>query len=241
MLRGVGDFPTTRFSAVRGLSNADAAVRERSWAVVTATYWRPVYKHLRLKWKKTPEDAEDLVQSFFADALERTFLAEYDPTKARFRTFLRVCADRHAANAARADARLKRGGGERVARAVDFEDAEAELAAARPTATPEELFDREWKRAVFASAIETLREECAAGGRLDTFVVFERYDLSSEADRPTYEQLAREHDVPVTTVTNRLSLARRELRRIVMSRLEELTATDRERDEEAHRIFGASS
>ena len=44
-------------------------------------------------------------------AFEREYLDRYDPAKARFRTFVRVCLDGFLANAAAAASRLKRGGG----------------------------------------------------------------------------------------------------------------------------------
>jgi hypothetical protein len=44
--------------------------------------------------------------------------------------------------------------------------------------------------------------------------------------------------VPVTTVTNHLALARRELRRIVLDTLRELTASDAEFRREARQLLG---
>ena len=78
--------------------------------LVTA-YWKPVFKYVRLKWHATPEDAADLTQGFFLRAFEKDFFAGFDPSKARFRTYLRTCLDGFVANARKADARLKRGGG----------------------------------------------------------------------------------------------------------------------------------
>lgn len=56
-------------------------------------------------------DAEDLAQEFFSRAVQRGFFDDYDPERARFRTYLRTCLDRFAANARRDERRLKRGGG----------------------------------------------------------------------------------------------------------------------------------
>src|SRR5512132_566898 len=88
-----GDFPTTHRSAVAGVNSDDAAERERSGALLVAAYWRPVYKHIRLRWRRSPEDAQDLTQEFFLRALQKNYFAPYDPARARFRTFLRACLD----------------------------------------------------------------------------------------------------------------------------------------------------
>jgi RNA polymerase sigma factor (sigma-70 family) len=240
---GKGDarFPTTRRSAVRGAASGDAAERERSWSALGAAYWKPAYKHLRIRWKATPEDAEDALQSFFVRAMEKGFFASYDPERGRFRTFFRVCLDRHVANEAKARGRQKRGGA--AVLALDFEAAEDEIARAGAAAweSPEECFDREWRRHVFALAIEALRIACEARAKPVPFAVFERYDLCAGPERPTYEQLGRDFGVPATTVTNHLAFARRELRRLVMERLDEITGGDDEREAEARVLFGGGA
>jgi RNA polymerase sigma factor (sigma-70 family) len=232
-----GKFPTTRLSALLGLGQP-APQRQRAWDALLASYWKPAYKHLRLNLRHGREDAEDLVQAFFARAFEKEFFAGYDPTRARFRTFLRMCLDRFVANEAKAQGRLKRGGGSTTV-ALDFDDAEQELARADlRAAAPDEIFDREWRRMLFALAIESLRAHCDATGRQTCFVVFERYDLCGPDERPTYPALADELGIPVTTVTNRLAYARRELRRCVRERLAEITADDEELEAETKVLFG---
>jgi len=85
-----------------------------------------------------------------------------------------------------------------------------------------------------------LRARCAESGKRVPFALFERYDLDEPAGgaRPSYEQLAREHALPVTQVTNHLAWARREFRAIVLDKLRELTASDEEFRAEARDILG---
>lgn len=239
---GLGSaFPATRSSLLRAASGPDSPARRRAFDEIVGTYWRPVYKYLRLRWKSPSEDAQDTTQAFFTRAFETGFLGRFDPSRARFRTFLRVCLDRFVANERQSAARLKRGGGA-VTRSLDFPGAEAELAAASaPTADdPEQLFEREWVRGLFSSAVEDLREECQAAGREQAFLLFVRYDLedSPEGGRPGYADLAREYAVPVTQVTNLLAWARGRLRGRVLDRLRAVTETDEEFREEARRVLG---
>jgi RNA polymerase sigma factor (sigma-70 family) len=234
-----GHFPTTRGSAIVGARSQDGAQRERSWGVLVRAYWKPAYKHLRVRWRLSPPDAEDATQGFFERAMEKDFFAGYDPERARFRTFFRVCLERFVSNEAKARARLKRGGAS-PAVPLDLAVAEEELARAGAAAweSPEDCFEREWRRSVFALAVASLRAQCEATGKSSWFALFERYDLSEPTERPTYDELARDLGIPVTTVTNHLAYTRRELRRLVLETLSEITASDDEVRSESRLLFG---
>jgi len=239
-----GEFPTTRHSIVQALSSPEPEVRRRAFDTLARCYWKPVYKYVRLRWHADPQDAEDLTQDFFAQAFEKGHLDRYDPAKARFRTYLRVCVDGAVANAKKAGARLKRGGGI-VFVPMDFPAAEHEtLAVTGDTAdgTEEEFFRREWIRSLFELALGRLRDECQTEGKETAFRLFQKYDVEREAEipAPTYAGLAQAFNVPETQVTNLLAYARRRFRHHVLEVLGELTASDEEFAAEARDILGAS-
>src|ERR1044071_3864329 len=104
----MGGFPATRSSVMASIRSADLEVRRQAFGVLVSAYWKPGYKHLRLRWNTSPEDAQDLTQDFFTQALDKGFFAGYDPARARFRTYLRVCLDGFVANERRAARRQKR-------------------------------------------------------------------------------------------------------------------------------------
>jgi RNA polymerase sigma factor (sigma-70 family) len=237
----VSGFPATRYSVVREAASSDPEARRRGFEALAAAYWKPVYKYLRLKWHVTREDAEDLTQGFFARALEKAFFDGYDPTRGRFRTWLRVCLDGFAANERKSARRQRRGGGE-LALSLDFAAAEGELrlAVATESGGPEECFRREWVRALFADAVVALRERAHAAGKSTALCLFERYDLEGpdSAAKPTYASLAHELGLPVTQVTNHLAWARREFRRLALGQLARQCASDDEFRAEARDLFG---
>jgi RNA polymerase sigma factor (sigma-70 family) len=236
-------YPLTRVSVILAARQDDPDLRRAAFEVLVTVYWRPVYARLRIKWQAQPADAEDLTQEFFARAMERGFFDSYDPARARFRTFLRTCLDRFAANALRDQRRLKRGGGGTVL-PLDLAGAEADLAASSEhgiEADPEAWFDREWVRGLFGAAVAALREATAGTPKDVRYQVFQRYDLepAGDDDRPSYRALAEEFGLPVTQVTNHLAWARRELRRLVLERVRLLSGSDAEFREEAESLFGA--
>ena len=228
-------FPTTRRSVVTSLASGDADERSRAFGTLVALYWKPLYKYARVAWGRAPEDCEDLTQSFFSRVLENDAMATYDPSRASFRTFLRLLFDRFSANEAKAGQRIKRGG-DRLQ--VDFESAESELERDRiAPATPETLFQREWVRSVFALAVERLRDDSFTSGRDTHFQIFEAYDL--EDDRTvSYRELARRFNLAETTVTNYLASTRRQFRQIVLDTLREATASEQEFRAEARALLG---
>jgi RNA polymerase sigma factor (sigma-70 family) len=215
-------FPSTQVSLIEAAAGEPLAMER-----VVALYWKPVYKFIRLKFRKDNEAAKDLTQGFFATALERDFLQRFDPSKAGFRTYLRLAVERFAANQHEAENRQKRGGG------VEFVELEAQPAT---TESPEEIFLQEWLRQLFALAIEDLRAECDSACKHTEWYVFEAYDLA-EGERPSYAELARRYGVTETSVTNYLAWARRRLRGLVTGRLRGVTSGERELREEMRRLW----
>ena len=239
-------FPATRWSVLEAIRGRDPAEQTRALDTLFAAYWKPVYKYLRLRWNRPPEDAQDFTQGFFTEMLERDLLAKYDPLKSKLRTYLRLCADSFVMNQDKAARRQKRGGNAPHV-ALDFQAAEDELAGTTidPASIPspdslEEFFEKEWVRSLFALAVEDLRKLCAERERDRTFRLFEDYDLSGDPDI-SYEKLAAAYLIPITDVTNALSWARREFRKFALQRLREICGTDEEFHREARAVFGSDA
>jgi len=229
-------FPVTNHSAIINARSEDQLVRHRAFDTILASYWKPAYKYIRLKWHANNEDAKDLTQAFFASAFEKNYFANYDARKASFQTFLRTCLDGFVANERKAGQRLKRGG-DMDHYQLDFAAAENELAAhASSSLSPEDYFHREWVRWMFTLAVDAFRQRCEASGRSLHFQLFERYDLSDE--EVSYASLAKEFALEPATVNNYLAAARRNFRRLVLEKLREITATDEEFRTEARSLLG---
>jgi RNA polymerase sigma factor (sigma-70 family) len=231
-------FPSTRHSVIERLRDSADAARREAFGDLVSGYWKPIYKYLRLEWHVSDEDAQDLTQAFFSDAYQKAWLERYEPGKARFRTFVRLCADRFVMNRKQSDSRLKRGGATELV-SLDFESAERELLAHHAATQPdaEELFRREFIRTLFDGAIARVRTEYEAAGRTLHLQLFDRYDLDPD-EGVTYTQLARELGLTTAQVTNYLAQIRRSFRTSALEALEALTGSREEFRREARELFG---
>ena len=222
-------FPETSRSAVFALRSEDEATRTRAWDTLAVAYWKPLYKYTRFKWNLSNEDAKDLVQGFFRHVVEKNILGVYDERQAAFRTFLRTCFDRYATNEWQAAQRLKRGGAVAWAPLSDKLVTEGAV---------DKLFHDEWVRNIFTLSISDLELESKDSGRQTQFEVFSRYDLADPDRRPNYAAIAANLNITTATVTNYLAAMRRRLRLIVLNRLRDITANDREYRSEARAVLG---
>jgi RNA polymerase sigma factor (sigma-70 family) len=230
-------FPSTRSSLFKPSNSMETLGREALSSLI-AVYWKPSYKYVRIKWRRSNEDAKDLVQGFFTTLIERDILANFDPSKARFRTYLQICLDRFVMKQDESAHRLKRGGDQCFT--VEFDEAEFELAALRSGAmahSAEEIFLREWQREIFALALHDLETFCREVGKNLHYRVFEQYDLA-QGERPSYAEIAADNDLTVATVTNYLAWSRRELRRFVGQHIRSVTPNRGELTNESRLLWG---
>jgi hypothetical protein len=178
----------------------------------------------------------------FSPPPSKRIISDFDPGKARFRTYLRTCLDGFVANEEKAAHRIKRGGQQKIL-SLDFEDTEKELTFSN-IPDPQKLdvfFDREWMRHLFVACVQQLQVRCRKSGKAIQFEIFQRYDLNeNDANKMTYHQLAeqlncRSRKSPI------IWRSRKEFRRIVLEKLRELTVTEDEFQNEARSLFGLAS
>ena len=160
-------FATTCWSEVRRAADLSGQAGD-SLERLCRAYWYPLYAFLR-RSGHDQNDAQDYVQSFFADLLSRHSLQAADPSRGRFRTFLLTACRNHVANLKRAERALVRGGGRRP---ISLEtDTGESIYRREPTDdwSPEKLYERHWALAVIDAAIEQVRRQYADKGKSDRF------------------------------------------------------------------------
>ena len=211
------------------LTSDDDARRARSLEAVVRAYWKPVYKYIRIRWPSHP--AEDLTQAFFETAISRDMLASYIPGRAKFRTFLRTCLERHVIDHHRRD--VARGGARMH---FEFATAEAELSSSGHHHDPQVVFDAEWLRHVMEVAVERLDARLQERGKPVHAALFREFHIGEVS--ATYAEAAARHGISVSNVTNWLHYARREFRRVALELLAELTVDEEDFASEAMAVFG---
>lgn len=222
-------FPETPWSSVL-TCHRDAPERKERLNRLCGLYWRPVYRFVRVAGGAGVEDAKDLTQDFFAHVMEDDFVVRHDPDRGRFRSFLKGALRHFLSNDRRDRGRRKRGGGRSI---VPIEVTEIESSRfAQESASPDEIFDRQWARDVVRQALPVLRERL----KPDAWKVFESYDLRAEG-RPTYAALGREIGLSADDVKNRLTSARAQLREIVLERVTEYVTSRGELEIEMRELF----
>jgi RNA polymerase sigma-70 factor (ECF subfamily) len=187
-LRGVSQFPTTRWTLV--IAAGDPRRKEARSALVSLceNYWYPLYAFLRRRGY--PADrAQDLTQEFFTRVLEGRYLDRADPEKGRFRSFLLASLKFFVADEEDRQRARKRGGGQLVP--LEFSSGE-ERYQREPAhdETPERIFERRWALSVLDRVVEKLREEFLHQGRPEHFERLKVF-LLGHSDAP-YATLARE-------------------------------------------------
>ena len=122
--------------------------------------WYPLYAFAR-HTGLNHDDAADAVQGFFAELLEKGWVAAADAARGRFRTFLKVAFRGHLSRRREAAGALKRGGGRTP---LPLAPADAAARYAREPAhaeTAEALFERRWAMELLHRVLDRLAAEHA--------------------------------------------------------------------------------
>lgn len=211
-----GLFPQTAWSLIAPQSGAAAEVRDRAMEHLARSYLEPVHAWFRAV--AGPTDAADLAQEFFLWMIETGFASKADPSRGRFRAFLKTgLRNFHTDAARRARARKRGGGAAPIPLDTPGDDALA-VDPVDPRPRPEEALDDAWRTTVVRAALDRTEAALAQDGRARQFAVFRDYFLK-EGDATDYRTLAASHGITTTDVSNWLARAkekyRNELRDVV--------------------------
>jgi RNA polymerase sigma-70 factor (ECF subfamily) len=171
-------FQSTIWSLVLG-ARGDRAHLEH----LLRSYWSPVYAFIR-RQGYAGHDASDLTQEFLTQVvLGRDLIGRADPTRGRFRSFLKQALrnfliDQHRLNKAHKGGPSHQPVGKIPATFSLDDQATPRDGFARPGASPDpdpdadRVFDREWAAAVIELALNRLEEGCLADGMDSHWMAF---------------------------------------------------------------------
>jgi RNA polymerase sigma-70 factor (ECF subfamily) len=180
-------FRTTRWSVVLA-ATGPAPESRAALESLCRTYWYPLYAFVR-RAGSSHEEAQDLVQGFFARMLEKRDWA-VAPERGRFRAFLLASLRHFLANERDRERAGKRGGG---ARPVSI-DADADSRFALEPAdgsTPEREFDRRFALQLLDAALRELGDEQRRARKGAQFERLQHF-LAGTSEEVPYGALAAE-------------------------------------------------
>lgn len=221
--------------------DAAAPQKEAALEQLCRRYWKPLYVFLRHRDSHlTPQDAEDCLQSFFADLFERTALARIDRTKGKFRSFLCASLAHHLANERTRAQAQKRGGRFEF---VSWDDEQLEQAvqeAASNPRSPDKVFERTWALALIEQVLARLRNEQVTAGKSAQFEALQVY-LSGDKGVVSYAQTAARLGWGNSAVKMAIQRLRRRFGELLREEIAQTVSKPEEIDEEIRALFAALS
>ena len=230
-----GWFWTTHWSQVLLAAQTNSTQAHEALTRLCRAYWYPLYVFIR-RQGRNPEDAQDLVQGFFAQLLQKRFLKDADPDKGRFRSFLLIALRRYMANEWDRENRLKRGGGCEIV-SLDDESTEARYQA-EPVdeMSPEKAYERQWAVTLLKQVLARLEADFAAGGKGRLFEELKRH-LSGEGGETPYAVIAARLNMTEGAVKVAVHRIRQRYRELLREEIAHTVANEADIDQEIRELF----
>ena len=213
-------FVTTHWSVVLVAGRTDSTRAQNALARLCQTYWYPLYAYVRRRGH-SPHDSQDLTQEFFARLLESHTIANADPNRGRFRSFLLSTMNHFLSHEWEKVRAQKRGGGCQLL-SLDLAWAEEryDLEPA-DNSSPDKLFDKHWAGALLEEVLNQLEAEYEKSGKAALFAALKQTLTGTHESQP-YAVLAARlgmNEAAVKVAVHRLRKRYRELLRVEISHI----------------------
>ncbi len=230
----MSNFPKTQWSLIELAHQEVPTGSRRHVGKILEVYWQPMYSHLRFKGLKH-EQAEDLVQEFTVELLNKDLISVADPNRGRFRNLLLTALDRFVVSKHRHDTAAKRAPEKMVS--LDSLQTETSSGASK---SPSTAFERAWALDVLAEAMSTMRQECEEAGEEIRWTIFELRviaPLLDDAPVPDYNSLTQNLGLPNEKATmNLLVTAKRQFARTLRNQIQAYVTRNSDTDQQVKQL-----
>jgi len=227
-------FLTTRWTEVLQAAQTSAPGGAAALENLCRKYWYPLYAYVRREGISS-HDAQDLTQSFFARFLEKNYLAQVDPARGKFRSFLLASLKHFLANEWDRLRAQKRGGGAQII-SLNEQSAEARyLLEPRDETTAEKIFERRWALTILEEVLARLERECADAGKGDQFRALKDH-MMADSDAPQSE-LARRLNMTPAAVKVAIHRLRKRYRALLREEIAQTVSAPSEVDTELRHLI----
>jgi RNA polymerase sigma factor (sigma-70 family) len=227
-------FLTTRWTEVFQAAQSSSPVGAAALENLCRKYWYPLYAYVRREGVP-PHDAQDLTQAFFARFLERNYLAQVDPARGKFRSFLLASLKHFLANEWDRLRAQKRGGKAQII-SLDEQTAEARyLLEPRDETTAEKIFERRWALTILEEVLVRLEAECAAAGKADQFRHLKDHMMAGSTTPQA--ELAAQLNMSPSAVKVAIHRLRKRYRALLREEIAQTVASPADVDGELRHLF----
>ena len=228
-------FTTTSWSKILAVRDAPSAEAREALEALCRLYWYPLYAFVRRQGHDADE-AQDLTQAYFAELIDKDYLNDYDPSRGRFRVFLKVSV-KHFLSKERDKAQAWKRGGRIEKLSLDARDVEGRYRQ-EPVdrLTPDEIFERRWALTVLERALGQLRREQAAIGRGREFERLEGF-LTGQETKASYRDVAAELSTSEAAVKTTVHRLRQRFGQLLRAEIAETVSDSAEVDDEVKHLL----
>ncbi len=231
-----GRFMTTQWTVVLAAGRNSTDQSRQALATLCRAYWYPLYAFVR-RSGHSPVEAEDLTQAFFAQLLEKNYVAAADRARGKFRSYLLAAVKHFLANQRDFARARKRGGGKAL---IPLHRAAAESRYRLEPShelTAEKLYQQQWVLALPDRVLGSVREEYVAAGNEALFSEL-KVCLASGSQRANYRELAYRCGMTEGAVKVAVHRLRRRYRDRLRKEIATTVARPQDVDDEIRDLFG---
>jgi RNA polymerase sigma factor (sigma-70 family) len=231
---GGASFATTHWSVVARCAETNVPEAANALAALCEMYWPPVYSFVRRRGY-SPPDAQDLTQTFFAYFLRTKAYARTDPQHGKFRSFLLASLKHFLSDQWDRERAIKRGGAYEF---VSLDQHTAEVLydpASASDSTAEDLYELRWAKTLTSGALNLLRDELRAEGKIDMFQQLKDFLIGGSA-LPSYDDAAARTGLSPAGVKTQVHRLRQRYREIIRREIARTVSSPDEVDDELHHL-----
>ena len=236
---GEGRFAATHWSVVLAAASEDSQEAAAALESLCRQYWYPLFAFVQ-RLGHPPADAQDIVQSFFSNLLEKRSLQHADPLRGRFRTFLLASLKHFMAKEWQRQRTAKRGRGVPAFSLDQLGPEELYTREIAHALTPDQLYDRAWALSVLARVRSRLGDDYTRRGQAERFRLLESF-LPGETSDLTYAEAGRQLGLSEGSVKAEVHRLKRRYRSFLRAAVMPTVARLEDVNEELHELMGALS
>ncbi len=209
-----------------------------AFAKLCERYWYPLYAFVRQR-EADVHRAQDLTQGFFEKVIEKNYIADADPNRGRFRTFLLASLTNFIANEWDKSQAAKRGGTVTHV-SLEFDEGERRfLLDPIDAATPERLYERRWAVALLRQVLNRMESECRDDSKVELFAELQQFLTLNETER--YAVVAERLEMSEGAVKVAVHRLRARYRELLRREIAETISDESDVDDEIRKLFDTFS